>query len=135
MERASKSALEKGSSEVEFFEHDGVLEEFSMSNQLSMAKRISIETLHLSGHSNREIARLLGIDRGTVNKYVARLASDNRPNSLTGSCLPSNSADVEHGEPSDSQNPPNALTGSSQPNTTLKLKPTLNYYQTPPGRF
>ena len=45
-----------------------------MSNQKSMAEIHSIEALHASGHSNREIARLLGIDRGTVNRYVARLA-------------------------------------------------------------
>ena len=44
-----------------------------MSNQLSMASIQSIETLHRSGHSNREIARILGIDRGAVNKYVQRL--------------------------------------------------------------
>jgi len=62
-----------------------------MSNRLSMAKIHSIETLHKSGHSNREIARLLGVDRGTVNKYVGRLrraakaASQNRPNPRTGS--------------------------------------------------
>ncbi len=60
-----------------------------MSNQLSMAKIHSIETLHRSGHSNREIARLLGVDRGTVNKYVRELrrvsADQNRPNPRTGS--------------------------------------------------
>lgn len=57
-----------------------------MANQLSMAKINSIETLHASGHSNREIACLLGIDRGTVNKYVAQLhAAENRPKAPTGS--------------------------------------------------
>ena len=59
-----------------------------MSNRLSMAKINSIETLHQSGHSNREIARLLGVDRGAVNRYVhqlkARLAQK-RPNPQTGS--------------------------------------------------
>lgn len=66
-----------------------------MANQLSMAKINSIESLHQSGHSNREIARLLGIDRGTVNKYVHQfkqdqaLASDNiscqnQPNAPVG---------------------------------------------------
>lgn len=44
-----------------------------MSNRLSMAKINSIETLHASGHSNREIARLLGINRKTVNRYVRQL--------------------------------------------------------------
>lgn len=63
-----------------------------MPNRLSMAKIHSIETLHASGHSNREIARLLGVDRGTVNGYVKRLKSrsepdpsENRPNPHTGS--------------------------------------------------
>jgi transposase len=61
-----------------------VLEELDMSNRLSMAKIQSIETLNASGHSNRKIARLLGIDRGTVNDYVRRLTAGqavrNRPN-------------------------------------------------------
>ncbi|TWT29133.1 Integrase core domain protein [Thalassoglobus neptunius] len=58
-----------------------------MPNRLSMAKMNSIETLHRSGHSNRSIARLLAIDRGTVNKYVQqlKLAAENRPNPRTGS--------------------------------------------------
>lgn len=44
-----------------------------MSNRLSMAKIQSIESLHLSGRSNSEIARLLSVDRGTVNVAVRRL--------------------------------------------------------------
>jgi len=62
-----------------------------MANQLSMATINSIESLHRSGHSNREIAKLLGIDRGAVNKYVQRLkqerppdASENRPKAPPG---------------------------------------------------
>ena len=54
-----------------------------MANRLSMAKVNSIQTLHQAGHSNREIARLLGIDRGTVGKYVREL--ENQPNAPTGS--------------------------------------------------
>jgi len=71
-----------------------------MSNQLSMATHQSIETLHGSGHSNREIARLLSIDRGAVNKHVRLIRAEsqalkesdsgsdeiqNRPNPRTGS--------------------------------------------------
>ncbi len=59
-----------------------------MSNRLSMAKINSIETLHASGHSNREIARLLGINRKTVNRYVLRLkqvAGQKGPNPQTDS--------------------------------------------------
>ncbi len=73
-----------------------------MSNRTSMAKLQSIETLHKSNHSNREIARLLGMDRGTVNAYVRRLkaaqANENRPD-------PQTRAD---------QNRPNPQTGSSE---------------------
>ena len=53
-----------------------------MANLLSMAKVNSIHNLHLSGHSNREIARLLSIDRATVGKYVQEL--QNQPNAPTG---------------------------------------------------
>ena len=53
-----------------------------MANQLSMAKVNSIHTLHQSGHSNRQIARLLGIDRATVGKYVHEF--QNQPNAPTG---------------------------------------------------
>lgn len=58
-----------------------------MANQLSMAKVNSIQTLHQSGHSNRQIASLLGIDRETVGKYVRQLreaASQNQPNAPPG---------------------------------------------------
>ncbi|WP_157605457.1 winged helix-turn-helix transcriptional regulator [Schlesneria paludicola] len=53
-----------------------------------MATINSIETLHRSGRSNREISRLLGVDRGAVNRAVQRLKAaevQNRPNPLTGS--------------------------------------------------
>ena len=59
-----------------------------MANRLSMAQLHSIETLHRSGHSNREIAGILKVDRGTVNKYVRRLQAvdaQNRPNAPPGS--------------------------------------------------
>ena len=66
-----------------------------MSNRLSMANIHSIETLHASGHSNREISRLLGVDRGTVNGYVRRLKSriQNRPDPQTGSANPQTGLD------------------------------------------
>lgn len=59
-----------------------------MSNRLSMAKINSIETLHQSGHSNRAISRILGVDRGSVNRYVRDLKArqaQKRPNPQTGS--------------------------------------------------
>lgn len=52
-----------------------------MANQLSMAEINAIQTLYQSGHSRRQIARLLGVDRETVGKYVA---AQNPPNAPTG---------------------------------------------------
>jgi hypothetical protein len=49
-----------------------------------MAKVNAILSLHQSGHSNRRIAELLGVDGETVGKYVG-LASENQPNAPTGS--------------------------------------------------
>lgn len=54
-----------------------------MANRLSMAKVNAILSLHQSGHSNRRIAKLLGVDRETVGKYVE--AAENQPNAPTGS--------------------------------------------------
>jgi transposase len=42
-----------------------------MANQLTMAEISAIRTLHASGLSQRQIARQLGIDRGTVAKHLA----------------------------------------------------------------
>ena len=59
-----------------------------MANHLSMANIQAIAALHQSGHSNRHIARVLGINRETVGKYVAKLkaqAAQNQPNPQTGS--------------------------------------------------
>jgi IS30 family transposase len=69
--------------------------ELCMSNHLSMANIQSIETLHRAGHSNREIARIWGIDRGAVNKYVQRLRAAEAPPSLPDAAT------------ADSQNRPN----------------------------
>jgi hypothetical protein len=41
-----------------------------MPNLLKMAKVQSILSLHAQGRSQREIARTLGVDRGTVHKYL-----------------------------------------------------------------
>jgi hypothetical protein len=65
-----------------------VLEVPSMANHLSMANIQAIAALHCSGHSNRQIGRILGINRETVGKYVAELkqqTAQNQPNPQTGS--------------------------------------------------
>ena len=56
-----------------------------MANCLTMATIDTILTLHKTGHSNREIARLTGVHRETVGKYVAARGGENRPNPPTGS--------------------------------------------------
>ena len=61
-----------------------------MANHLSMAEVQTILTLHKSGHSNREIARLVGVHRETVARYLAKAGSQNRPNAPPGS------GDLEH---------------------------------------
>jgi transposase len=55
-----------------------------MANRLTMAQIDAILTLHSTRHSNREIADLLTVDRGTVGKYIAEAAVQNPPNAPTG---------------------------------------------------
>jgi transposase len=75
-----------------------------MANLLKMADMHGIEVLRAQKWSNRRIARTLGIDRGTVAKYVRQLEAvaggQNPPNPPTGS---------------DGQNQPNPPAGSSGP--------------------
>ena len=56
-----------------------------MANRLTMATIQAILALHRSGHSNREIARLLGVHRETVAEYLRAAEIQNRPNAPTGS--------------------------------------------------
>lgn len=72
-----------------------------MSNRTSMANISAIGNLYRSGHSNRQIARILNLNRETVGKYVAALKAaevQNQPNSQTGS----------------TENRPNSQTGISE---------------------
>ena len=57
-----------------------------MANRLTMAQIDAILTLRKTRKSNREIAKLLEVDRGTVGKYVRKAVAQNRPNAPTGSC-------------------------------------------------
>ena len=56
-----------------------------MANRLTMAQIDAILTLHKTRKSNRKIADLLEIDRGTVGKYLRQADAQNRPNAPTGS--------------------------------------------------
>ena len=90
-----------------------------MPNRLSMATIHSVETLYRSGHSNREIARLLGIDRGTVNGYVRRLQTAAR----SAAAGPA----AENPQAGPDQNRPNPHTGSGSPESAAGTEPL------PPG--
>src|SRR5512145_1392143 len=63
-----------------------------MANRLTMAQIDAILTLHSTRHSNREIADLLTVDRGTVGRYIAKAAAQNQPNAPPGN--------EEEGQPS-----------------------------------
>ena len=62
-----------------------------MANCLTMATTDTILTLHTSGRSHREIARLTGVHRETVGKHIAARGSENWPNPPTGSANRSHS--------------------------------------------
>ena len=101
-----------------------------MANRLSMATIHSVETLHRSGHSNREIARLLGIDRGSVNADGLRLqagaghegAGLTKPPPQTGA-----HQNQPNPQPGADQNRPNPHTGSPL------LEPRSKAVAMPPG--
>jgi transposase len=94
-----------------------------MAKRLTMAEIDTILTLHKAGHSNREISALVGVNRETVGKHLARIKAQNQPNAPTGKplddrggCPAGNDADDDRAGVV-SENPPNAPTdsASSQP--------------------
>jgi hypothetical protein len=80
-----------------------------MANRLTMAEIDRIVTLHTTEHSNREIARLLGVNRKTVGRYVARAKAENQPNAPTGM------EPCDGGPRTAAQNQPNAPPGCNGP--------------------
>ena len=50
----------------------------------AVCNRHQILTLHKAGHSNREIAALLGVNRETVGKHLVRAKAQNQPSAPTG---------------------------------------------------
>ena len=90
-----------------------------MTKRLTMAAVDTILTLHKAGHSNREIAALLGVNRETVGKYLARVKAQYQPNAPTGNRTddPNNApagSDAGDGRAAaTSENQPNAPTGST----------------------
>lgn len=59
-----------------------------MANQLGMATINALLTLHKTGHSNRRIAELLGVDRETVGRHVDEGRLESQPGATPG-CEPS----------------------------------------------
>jgi transposase len=80
-----------------------------------MAKVHSIQTLRAQGWSQRRIARTLGVDRGTVARYVYAAAAtlQNQPNPPAGS--DGHPDTLGHDPPVAGQNRPNPPAGSSGP--------------------
>jgi transposase len=58
-----------------------------MAKRLTMAEINTILTLHKAGHSAREIAALLGVNRETIGKHLRRAKAQNQPNAPTGNSL------------------------------------------------
>jgi hypothetical protein len=58
-----------------------------MAKRLTMAEIDTILTLRKAGHSSREIAALVGVNRETVGKHLARIKAQNQPNAPTGKPL------------------------------------------------
>lgn len=92
-----------------------------MAKRLTMAEIDTILTLHKAGHSNREIASLLGKDRETIGRHLTRAKAQIQPNAPTGNRLDDPNGCVAENDAGDgsaeveSQNPPNAPTGSPSP--------------------
>ncbi len=83
-----------------------------MANKLKMAKVEAILALWRRGWKNRRIARELGVDRGTVAKYIREAKVGSK-----SANLPTGSGQNQPNPPtgSEGQNPPNPPAGSSGP--------------------
>jgi transposase len=81
-----------------------------MPNLLKMAKVQSILSLHAQGRSQREIARTLGVDRGTVRKYLSLGLSEPEP-----AIAPAGLAGSKPAAPATSQEPAAAPIGALNP--------------------
>jgi transposase len=100
-----------------------------MAKRLTMAEIDTILTLHKAGHSNREISALVGVNRETVGKHLARIKAQNQPNAPTGKplddpggCPAGNDADDD---PTGvvSQNPSDHPAGGAPPTGSVSSQP------------
>lgn len=91
-----------------------------MAKRLTMAEIDTILTLHKSRHSNREIAALLGVNRETVGRHLARAKAEIQPNAPTGNPADGpppvpTGGDGDDGNAGVPANQPNAPTDSESP--------------------
>jgi len=93
-----------------------------------MADIDSIVTLHTTGHSQRQIAALLQVDRETVGRYVARASAQNRPNAPTGTAVRGEGVVRATG-----QDPPGAPTGTAGDDEAAVAAPGQNPPNAPTG--
>ena len=98
-----------------------------MAKRLTMAAVDTILTLHKAGHSNREIAALLGVNRETVGKHLARARAKYQPNGPTGNPtgdpngVPAGSDGGDGGAGTASENPPDHPAGGAPPAGSASL--------------
>ena len=101
-----------------------------MAKRLTMAAVDTILTLHKAGHSNREIAALLGVNRETVGKHLARARAKYQPNAPTGNPtgdpngVPAGSDGGDGGAGTASENPPDHPAGGAPPPARQAFQPT-----------
>jgi transposase len=100
-----------------------------MAKRLTMAEIDTILTLHKAGHSNREISALVGVNRETVGKHLARIKAQNQPNAPTGKPL-DDSGGCPAGNDADddpagvvSQNPPDQPSVGAPPTGSASTQP------------
>lgn len=86
-----------------------------MPNLLKMAKVQSILSLHAQGRSQREIARTLGVDRGTVRKYLLAGLAGAKP-----AIAPTGSSPAKPAAPGLAPEPAHAPIGALGPPGTSK---------------
>lgn len=99
-----------------------------MPNLLKMAKVQSILSLHAQGRSQREIARALGVDRGTVHKYLRLGLCGPKP-----AIAPAGSDPSKPAAPGIEPKPANAPIGVTAGSAAVGLNAPIGALPPPPG--
>jgi len=99
-----------------------------MPNLLKMGKVQSILSLHAQGRSQREIARTLGVDRGTVHKYLRLGLCGPKP-----AIAPAGSDPSKPAAPGSEPKPANAPIGVTAGSAAVGLNVPIGGLHPPPG--